>query len=520
MAKRALILATETYGDDRFAALPGATADAEHLRDVLGDPAVGGFEVTVLLDETAREWKKAIEQFFAAATGADTLLLHLSCHGRKDGRNRLHFVTHDSEYGALAATSVSAGFVADCMEQSRSRRTILLLDCCYSGAFNKGMRTRGDQEVELNETFEGRGRIVITSSTALQHSYETAYTTDLVSRVEGEPSVFTSAVVHGLRTGDADLDEDGVITADDLYRFISRWVPERVPDQTPTLSVDSADGGRIELALNPRAAENALRRALAGAELPQPVHQLALAEADRRAKESEARAAELSEQVKKAEVETAQHKGARARSAHELSRMLGVLFGIVGGAIGLWTASLWVSGFTLPHGGGKFFALAICAGVLNFSFAVVVTGTIGLAALVAAGLGKWLEEDEPFAQNVPTGRKVLAGLAIGGAVALLLAVFAAEVIWLLPAVLRLGAWVSGLAGLPVGFPSGWGDVLIALSGNAGLFAGAAVARPRRPDDEVIEERGPGYIRRVRHRKIWGPFRETYTETRGGDFDIF
>ncbi len=509
MAKRALVLATETYEDPHFAALPGAAADAEHLREVLGDPAIGGFEVDVLVDGSMRSWKKAIERFFNSAAADDTLLLHLSCHGRKDRRNRLHFVTHDSEYDALAATSVGADFLADCMEQSRSRRTILLLDCCYSGAFNKGMRTRGDQQVELDETFRGSGRVVITSSTALQYSYES----DLLSRVEGQPSVFTSAVVHGLRTGDADVDEDGVVSVDDLYRFISRRVPEQVPDQTPTLSVTSAEGERFEVARSPRAAEladRALRRALdQDGEIPYSVQQLALAEAGRRTWESEARAVELSEQVKAAEAAAAQHTSARARSTQTLAKMLGLLFSLAGAVTGLWTASLWVTGFTLPGGGGKLLALAICGGVLDACFVAVIVGTITATATAAVGLGNWIEEEEPFAPREPTGRKVRWGLLIAGAVALLLFVVAAEVIWLLPAGLRLGGWISGLAGLPVGIPSGWGDTLTALSGIAGLFAAAALLTTgtRTPDEEVIEETGPGFVRRAHYKKRWkfGPF---------------
>ncbi|MFD7547337.1 caspase domain-containing protein [Streptomyces sp. NPDC059578] len=525
MTKRALVLATETYEDARFAALPGAASDAEHLREVLGDPAVGAFEVNVLVNESMRSWGIAIEQFFGSATADDTLLLHLSCHGRKDRRNRLHFVTRDSEFDSLAATSIGADFLADCMDQSRSRRVILLLDCCYSGAFNKGMRTRGDQEVALDETFQGSGRIVITSSTALQYSYETVS----LSRVEGQPSVFTSAVVHGLRTGDADLDEDGIVSVDDLYRFISRRIPEQVPDQTPTLSVSSAEGERFELARNPRAAEladRALRRALEGDPgLSRAAEQLALAEASRRTQESEARAAELSEQVKAAEAAVAHHTSFRARSTQNLTRMLGLLFSLAGGAAGLWSASLWVDGFTLPDGGGKLLALAICAVVLDLFFVAVVVGTI--KAMVTAGglLMGWIIEEEPFARHEPTGRRVLAGLRVGGGVALLLFVVAAEVIWLLPAGLRLGGWLSGLAGLPVDIRSGWSDTLATLSGIAGLFTAAIVldVKERTPDEEIIEERNPGFVRRARYKKRWkfGPFysydQQEFTQGRSTDF---
>ncbi|MFD4393771.1 SpoIIE family protein phosphatase [Kitasatospora sp. NPDC058478] len=248
MRKRALILANQHHDDERFAELPGASADAEHLHAVLSDPGIGQFEVDVLSNETARTWQKEIQRFFSTAERDDILLLHLSCHGRKDTRNRLHFIARDSEFDMLEATSVSAEFLADRMEQSRSWRTVLLLDCCYSGAFAKGMRSRGEPDVDLSEAFQGNGRIVITSSTSLQYSYES----EALSRRRDQPSVFTSAIVEGLRTGDADGDQDGYVSVDDLYRFVLRRVTEQVPDQTPTLSVISVDG-QIRLARSPKA---------------------------------------------------------------------------------------------------------------------------------------------------------------------------------------------------------------------------------------------------------------------------
>ncbi|MFJ9420400.1 caspase family protein [Streptomyces sp. NPDC101227] len=248
MRRSALILVNERHADKRFTDLPGASADAQHLSSVLRDPEIGQFEVTVESNKTARAWRKAIQRFFSDAERDDELLLHLSCHGRKDMRNRLHFVAKDTESNMLEATSVSAEFLADRLEESRSRRIILLLDCCYSGAFSKGMRSRGEPDADVSETFQGNGRIVITSSTSLQYSYES----EVLSRRKGQPSIFTSAVVDGLRSGDADLDQDGFVSVEELYEFVSRKVTEQIPEQTPTLSAFSVEG-QIFLARNPKA---------------------------------------------------------------------------------------------------------------------------------------------------------------------------------------------------------------------------------------------------------------------------
>ncbi|MFD5815871.1 Hsp70 family protein [Streptomyces sp. NPDC127038] len=239
MRKAALLVVNQHYADGCFDELPGAAADAERLAAVLGDPAIGEFEVTVVENGTAVEIRKAVQSFFAGARGQDLLLLHLSCHGLKDARGRLHFIASDTEKAYLDATAVSSRFVADQLEQSLCRRAVVLLDCCFSGAFTKGMRTRGPApSVDVAEPFSGRGRVVITSSTALQYSHESG----LTSRERAEPSVFTAAVVEGLRDGSADLDGDGYVSVEELYSFVHDRVRSRLPGQTPTRSVDSAVG--------------------------------------------------------------------------------------------------------------------------------------------------------------------------------------------------------------------------------------------------------------------------------------
>uniref|UniRef100_A0AAU3I5D6 Hsp70 family protein n=1 Tax=Streptomyces sp. NBC_01393 TaxID=2903851 RepID=A0AAU3I5D6_9ACTN len=247
MRKAALLVVNQHYADGRFTELPGAAADAEHLAAVLGDAAIGEFEVTVVENGTALEIRKAIQSFFAHAQSQDLLLLHLSCHGRKDSRGRLHFVASDTDWDLLDATAVPSQFVADQLEESLCRRAVVLLDCCFSGAFAKGLRTRGAAPtVDVNEPFSGPGRVVITSSTALQYSHES----ERSSRARAEPSIFTAAVVEGLRDGTADLDGDGYVSVEELYAFVHDRVRSRMPSQTPTRSVNNSEG-TLYLTRNP-----------------------------------------------------------------------------------------------------------------------------------------------------------------------------------------------------------------------------------------------------------------------------
>ena len=80
---------------------------------------------------------------------------------------------------------------------------------------------------------QGRGRAIITASNSMEYAYEGDELTG-----EGQPSVFTEAVVEGLRTGKADLDMDHLISIDDLYHYVYDRVRERTPNQTPSIKSD------------------------------------------------------------------------------------------------------------------------------------------------------------------------------------------------------------------------------------------------------------------------------------------
>jgi molecular chaperone DnaK len=263
--KQALIIANSDYDDAHFDPLPAATADAVHLAEVLGDPTIGGFAVETLVDADQRTVMRTLESFFTRARSDDLLLLHLSVHGWKDRRGQLHFVVRDTERDFLGATAIPASFVNDRMLQSPSRRIVLMLDCCYSGAFSTAMvrRTATPPQVDVADPFSGNGRVVLTASTALQYAHEGEQEVRS-SRTRSQPSVFTAAVVEGLRDGGADLDGDGLISISELYEYVNAQVAERLPDQSPTMSVDSAQG-TIYVARSPRHAESDLLAELRGA---------------------------------------------------------------------------------------------------------------------------------------------------------------------------------------------------------------------------------------------------------------
>jgi sugar lactone lactonase YvrE len=243
-ARRALIVATGSHDDTDLRRLRSPGQDAPTLARVLADPAIGDFDVTQVVDQPHYAVAAALEDFFADSRLDDLLVVHLSCHGVKDDDGRLYFAAADTRRRRLASTAVSAAYLNDLMERCRARSIVLLLDCCYSGAFVAG--AKGDEGVHLKEKLSGQGRAVLTASNAIEYAWEG----DALSG-QPEASVFTAAILDGLETGDADRNRDGVVSIDDLYQHVYERVQESGRSQTPLLWSFGV-AGTLQIARNPR----------------------------------------------------------------------------------------------------------------------------------------------------------------------------------------------------------------------------------------------------------------------------
>ena len=237
--RKALIVANDQYEQDALSNLLAPGADAEALGRVLGDRQIGGFTVQVVKNEPAHVLQAQIEDLFAESRSDDVLLLHFSGHGLKSESGELFFAASNTRPNRLRATAVSADFVRLCMRDSRSRSIVLLLDCCYGGAFAQGVKVRAAGDVNVLDSFPqgrsgGHGRAVITASNAMEYAFEG----DRFADDQQHPSVFTSALVEGLATGDADRDEDGWVSLNELYNYVFDKVREQNPHQTPSRQVE------------------------------------------------------------------------------------------------------------------------------------------------------------------------------------------------------------------------------------------------------------------------------------------
>src|ERR1044072_2663796 len=137
--RRALLIATDRYGDPKLSRLRAPAGDVSALSEVLADPAIGGFAVQGLVNPSTDEAKQEIEGLFDEARLNDLLMLYLSGHGVLSQTGGLFFATASTKLTRLRATAIEDSFVRDVMQHSRARSIVLVLDCCHSGAFGKGL---------------------------------------------------------------------------------------------------------------------------------------------------------------------------------------------------------------------------------------------------------------------------------------------------------------------------------------------------------------------------------------------
>jgi hypothetical protein len=239
----ALLVATYRYQDAGLRQLTAPGYDAEALAAVLRDPDIAGYDVTILVNEPHHVVGDAIGDLYHNRRRDDLTLLYFTGHGLKDDHGRLYLAMTDTKRDRLLFTGLSAEQIDEAMESCLSRQKVLVLDCCYSGAFPAGRIAKADSQVNSLEKFQGRGRVVLTASDATQYSFEGNHIVG-----QGTQSVFTRFLVEGLTTGKADLDGDGDISLDELYSYVYDRVIEEMPQQRPKKQENVE--GRIVIARN------------------------------------------------------------------------------------------------------------------------------------------------------------------------------------------------------------------------------------------------------------------------------
>jgi branched-chain amino acid transport system substrate-binding protein len=167
MVKVALLIGVSEY-QSGFSPLPKAKQDIKEMQRVLQNRKMDRFDqIQLMADPDSQSMCVAIETIFAGRSKEDLVVLFFSGHGIKDDRGKLYFATRDTrktQTGELIrSTAVAAGFIQELMSNSRCKRQVVILDCCFSGAFAEGMEAKDSGLVDVETQLGGEGRAVLRS---------------------------------------------------------------------------------------------------------------------------------------------------------------------------------------------------------------------------------------------------------------------------------------------------------------------------------------------------------------------
>ncbi len=218
----ALVIGVDEYVDPELGDLRFASRDAYDLATMLGDPALGGFDLVSQV--TGSLSQESFWHAFRAATGHlqrdDTFLLYLAGHGTMDltaDGAELYYMPTDGKLQDPRRTGIPLVEIQDAFERLPARRRVMVLDTCYSGS------GRSAVPKETLERIRGmRGPLPAAVARQVSESevrlYAAHHNQPALEDSKLENGVYTYYFVEGLR-GEADVDGDGLVEVMEAHQW-------------------------------------------------------------------------------------------------------------------------------------------------------------------------------------------------------------------------------------------------------------------------------------------------------------
>lgn len=221
--------------------------DAVHVKSLVNE--------NVVLSEVNK-----MKDFINEADENDVVLVFVAGHGVLDANLDYFIASHDMDFSQPQEKGIPFSFFEDLLDQTKSRKKLMFIDACHSGEIDKSevAVTETEAEAEGDVTFRSVGSAVKNvnevnsfelSKIAFADVRESNGSSVLSSAGGGEYAlegdkwsngVFTYALLSGLETGDADLNNDKKILVSEMYTYLIQKVNKMTGGkQTPTSRVEN-----------------------------------------------------------------------------------------------------------------------------------------------------------------------------------------------------------------------------------------------------------------------------------------
>ena len=218
---RAFIVGVADYESPTTPDLPLVNNDLSRLYSTL--TKYGQFEKKYVLrvsdnsplKPTSTVIKSQFSQWLSKAISDDSILVYFSGHGFRDAEGNLYLATSDFDIKRPSETGLPISWVRDQIANCKAGFKLLILDSCHAGSEKNVEKDIRVSAKDLGATFEDLNNVVtIASSQADEKS---------LFYFDQKRSLFSFWLTEGLK-GHADLNQDGNIDIDELYKYVSRRV--------------------------------------------------------------------------------------------------------------------------------------------------------------------------------------------------------------------------------------------------------------------------------------------------------
>jgi len=214
--RRAILIGSSRFDKEpKLTPLKCPENDVDGMYDIVASAELGAFEEPAVFKNADHQTiLSQIEETLSDARAEDHLLIYYSGHGETDLPGRLYLTAVDTQVKKLFSTSIPVETLRGMIEHYHCKRIMLILDCCFGGAAGKSF-VKGSVDEQLKQLSRGSGIYILTASTAAQTALE---------KEADDHSLLTKHIIGGIRTGEAADEKTGLVTMEDLYRYVHRQV--------------------------------------------------------------------------------------------------------------------------------------------------------------------------------------------------------------------------------------------------------------------------------------------------------
>ncbi len=207
----------------------------------------------------------SINSFLQRSSVNDVVIVYYAGHGLLNKNLDYYLASYDNDFYAPELNAIPYQALEKTLLNCESRKKLLFLDACHSGELDKASTVISTGDVEIGKDIKFRngpsGMIVKNDGSldALKMVFADLKENNgitVISSAGGadyavesdiwENGAFTYCMIQGLKTGDSDLDHNGVVSVSDMLKYLQINVPILTNGyQVPTFRTENIENDFI-----------------------------------------------------------------------------------------------------------------------------------------------------------------------------------------------------------------------------------------------------------------------------------